>query len=85
MMDNLFTIGHSQHTPEYFEDLLKKYGHELGFKGEAEYIEKEFKDYREFISEHMADVDYLNKSESTLRKHAENIDNKCDIIIWGLY
>ena len=25
-MDNLFTIGHSQHTPEYFADLLKKYG-----------------------------------------------------------
>ena len=66
-------------------DLLKKYGQELGFMGDAEYIEKEFKDYREFVSEHITDVDYLCRSESTLRKHSENIDNKCDIIIWGLY
>ena len=66
-------------------DLLKKYGQELGFKADAEYIEKEFKDYRDFVSEHITDVDYLSRSESTLRKHSENIDNKCDIIIWGLY
>jgi hypothetical protein len=66
-------------------DLLKKYGQELGFKVDAEYIEKEFKDYRDFVSEHITDVDYLSRSESTLRKHSENIDNKCDIIIWGLY
>jgi len=66
-------------------DLLKKYGKELGFKSEAEYIEKEFKDYRDFVSDHITDVEYLNKSDSTLRKHSENIDNKCDIIIWRLY
>lgn len=65
--------------------LLKKYGKELGFKSEAEYIEKEFKDYRDFVSDHITDVEYLNKSDSSLRKHSENIDNKCDIIIWRLY
>ena len=66
-------------------DVLKKYGIELGFKSDSEYIEKEFEDYREFVSEHLTDADYLNKSETTLRKHSENIDNKCDIIVCGLY
>ena len=66
-------------------DLLKKYGTELGFKSDAEYIEREFNAYREFVSDHITDIDYLSRSESTLRKHSENIDNKCDIIIWRLY
>ena len=66
-------------------DLLKKYGKELGFKDESEYIEKEFKDYREFVSEYLNDIDYLIKSEITLKKYSENIDNKCDIIIWKIY
>ena len=66
-------------------NVLKKYGGELGFKKDAEYVEKEFKEYREFVSEHLTDVDYLSKSESTLRKYSENINNKCDLIIWGLY
>lgn len=66
-------------------DILKKYGEELGFTKDAEYIEKEFKDYRDFVSDHLTDVDYLSKSETTLKKHSENIDNKCDVIIWGLY
>ena len=37
------------------------------------------------VSEHCEDLEYLNKSESTLKKYADNIDNKCDSIILDLY
>ena len=66
-------------------EMLKKYAETLGFKEGAEYIAKEFKEYKEFVSEHLEDVDYLSKSESTLKKHAENIHTKCDWIILELY
>lgn len=66
-------------------DILKKYGSMLNFNDAVEYIEKEFKDYRELVSEHCEDLEYLNKSESTLKKYADNIDNKCDSIILDLY
>lgn len=66
-------------------EMLKKYAETLGFKEGAEYIAKEFKEYKEFVSEHLEDVDYLSKSESTLKKHSENIYTKCDWIILELY
>lgn len=65
--------------------ILKQYGDRLGFSNDANYIEEEFKSYKTFISDHYTDLDYLEKSESTLRKHAENIDSKCDYIILSLY
>lgn len=66
-------------------DILKKYAETLGFKDSANYIAKEFKEYKEFISDHLEDIDYLNKSETTLKKYSENIDTKCDWIILNLY
>lgn len=65
--------------------VLKKYADNLAFKSDAEYIENEFKEYRSVVDEKINDLDYLSKSESILRKHAENIDSKCDSITFDLY
>ena len=65
--------------------ILKEYSRKLNVKYEVEYISNQFKDYNDFISEHPSDLDYLNKSESTLKKYSENIDSKCDQIILNLY
>lgn len=64
--------------------LLQKYAKELRFVEDANYIESQFKEYRSFVSEHIEDIDYLSKSETTMRKYSENIDNKCDLIIMEL-
>lgn len=66
-------------------DILKMYGDEFGFKEEIRYIESELKQYKEFVSEHLTDYDYLSKSENQLRRYSENIDSKCDQIIIKLY
>jgi len=61
------------------------YGDEFGFKEEIRYIESELKQYKEFVSEHLTDYDYLSKSENQLRRYSDNIDSKCDQIIIKLY
>lgn len=43
-------------------------------------VEKDFNEYWDFISEHISDVDYLKKSQSTLNKHIQNAKNKLDEI-----
>lgn len=65
--------------------ILLRYGDKLEFAEDAKYIDKEFKDYKELVSEHIEDFEYLRKSESTLMKYAENINSKCDQIILKMY
>lgn len=64
---------------------MKTYGDKLDFAKDADYIETEFKRYREFVSEHISDSVYLMKSDSTFQMHAENISSKCESIISKLY
>lgn len=85
VLDNKKRINIANRSLSNNIDMLKRYGELLGFKDGAEYIAKEFKDYREFVSEHIEDVEYLSKSETTLKKYAENIDAKCDWIVMELY
>lgn len=66
-------------------DVLKKYAEKLNFSTDAKYIEEEFQRYREFVDEHISDIEYLNKSATTLQNHAEKIEQKCDLIIFNLY
>ena len=66
-------------------EALKSYGDDLGFKEEVVYIAENVKQYKEFVSEHLTDYEYLAKSESQLRRYSENIDSKCDQIIIKLY
>lgn len=65
--------------------ILKQYGSYLSFTKEVEYIDEQFKLYRDTISNHINDMDYLHKSEIEFRKYTGNIDSKCDEIIIKLY
>ena len=64
---------------------LEKSAATLHFGKEIEYINAEFRSYRELFDEHISDIGYLVKSESTFKNHAEKIDSKCDEIIGSLY
>ena len=64
---------------------LEKSASKLRFMEEWKYINTEFKEYREVFDEHLADLEFLSKSESILRNYAEKIDSKCDEIISALY
>lgn len=66
-------------------NILKKYGDKLGFSDDAQYIEEEFQRYRDFVGQHINDIEYLRKSETTLQNHSEKIEQKCDLIIFNLY
>lgn len=66
-------------------DILKEYGKKLGFQEEAEYIEEQFKSYRNIVDEHLSDKEYLSKSNTTFQMYAENIEHKCERIILNLY
>ena len=64
---------------------LKKYAVEFDFVTEASYIEEQFKNYKDIVSEKMEDMKYLQDSEIVFKKYADNIDSKCDEIIVDLY
>lgn len=66
-------------------DILKEYSKIVDVSEEVQYIEKQLKEYRDFVSEKVGDLDYLAKSETHLRKYADNISSKCDYIILQLY
>ncbi|MEE0969939.1 MAG: hypothetical protein U0M06_11270, partial [Clostridia bacterium] len=74
----------SKHVSKNLED-KEDYLRSLLENKEYIKLSEEFNDYREFASDHISDIEYLSKSENTLRKHSENIDSNCDIIIWKLY
>lgn len=65
--------------------VLEEYGKQLGFQDDVKYIDEQFTEYKTFISDHLNDFDYLNKSEAHLRRLSENIDSKCDQIIVKFY
>lgn len=65
--------------------ILKEYATKLNILAEVDYIDNQFKEYNDFISQHPDDLDYLSKSEIVLKKYSENIDTKCDHIILKLF
>lgn len=66
-------------------DILKNYSKVIDISEDVQYIEKEFKEYKDFVSQKVGDLDYLEKSESHLRKYSDNINSKCDYVIQKLY
>uniref|UniRef100_UPI00295F1413 hypothetical protein n=1 Tax=Faecalibacillus intestinalis TaxID=1982626 RepID=UPI00295F1413 len=38
-----------------------------------------------FVSEHIKDVEYLDKSRTTIEMHVNNIENKCDEIFVDVF
>lgn len=65
--------------------ILNQYGKTLVFSEEVKYIEAEFGKYKQTIGDHIADLEYLSKTEPEFRKIAENIDTKCEAIILKFY
>ena len=66
-------------------NILQGYSKILKITEEIKYIEDQLKGYRDFVSAKVGDLDYLSKSETHLRKYADNISSKCDYIILKLY
>lgn len=66
-------------------DSLTEYSKRLNFEEEANYIKDEFGRYRELIDSSSADFNALSGLYIALKKHAENIDSKCDRISIKLY
>lgn len=66
-------------------NILHEYGKTIGLSEEIRYIEDQVRGYRDFVSVKVGDLDYLSKSETHLRKYADNINSKCDYIILRLY
>ena len=66
-------------------NVLNEYSKKIEIKDEVHYIEEQVKGYDDFVSVHISDLDYLSKSETHLRKYAENINSKCEYIILKLY
>ena len=64
---------------------LEEYSKKLSIKNEVRYIKNEYKNYKELISDHLYDFEYLSKSEVNLKRYAENIDSKCVEIIVNIY
>lgn len=65
--------------------VLKYYSQIIDISEGLNYIDKEVKNYRDFVSDKVGDLDYLQKSEIQLIKYAENINSKCDYIVVELY
>lgn len=79
------TINTTNRKINNYINILLKYGKDLKFKKEIQYIQVEFEKYRERVGDHINDLEYLSKSEDEFRRIAENIDTKCDFIILQLY
>lgn len=62
--------------------VLIQYSNKLNFKQDAKYIEEKFKEYQEFVSNHINDLEYLSKSSAELIKYANLIESKCDTIFY---
>lgn len=65
--------------------ILKDNAYSLVDSKMLDYIEKEFKLYKEFIGEKYSDIQYLQQSEKHLNKYIGNIDYKLDELILSLY
>lgn len=65
--------------------LLKTHSKKFKIQNDVEYIEGQFETYKTFISDNIYDFKALENQHITLRKWSENINYKCDQIIFSLY
>lgn len=65
--------------------VLKEYSTKIDIMEDVKYIEEQVRGYRDFVSVHVGDLEYLSKSETDLRRYADNISSKCDSIVLKLY
>lgn len=66
-------------------NILKQYAKDFKtIKEDVEYISNEFFEYKTFVSEHLNDLKYLSESKPTLTRHMQNINSKCEAVIFSL-
>jgi hypothetical protein len=65
--------------------LLKTRSEKFKFQNDIEYIEDQFESYKTFISDNICDFKALENQHITLRRWSENIDYRCNQIIFSLY
>ena len=65
--------------------LLDSIKEKLKFETEVNYISENYKNYKEFIGNHINDIDYLAKSRKELENYILLIDNKLDEIKISMY
>lgn len=66
-------------------EILKKYGKKFKFEAEANYIDENFKHYRDHVDSLIMDLGTLAATKTILQKWADNIDSKCEEVISKLY
>lgn len=66
-------------------NVLREYSTIINIRDEVQYIDEQVRGYRDFVSVHVGDTEYLSKSETDLRRYADNISSKCDSIVLKLY
>lgn len=66
-------------------DLLKKCSKTFRFEDEIKYIDEQFQTYKDFVSDNINDFSNLESQQKLLRRLSENIENKCNIILFHLY
>ena len=66
-------------------EVLENYAKFYNLKEEAAYIRKQYNTYKILVTGTKFDLRYLSGIEETLKKHAANIDSKCDTIIVKIY
>lgn len=65
--------------------ILEKCKDKYKISEEVTYIKNEIEELNRFVSEKFNDVEYLKKSSITIKRHINNVDNKCDEIFSKLY
>ena len=61
------------------------YGNQFGLKKENEIISKEIKEYIDFVSDHITDIEYLSKSQNQLKRPLDIINDKLFEMMMKLY
>lgn len=82
--DNLKHVRITQRSINSKIEVLKKFDCE-DIKIDVNYIDREFNEYWDLVSDHIDNLDKLNESSNTLMRHINNIQNKLDEIIIKLY
>lgn len=66
-------------------DILGKYSALFNYQQELNEIKKNFEKYEETVDEHQNDVNHLKQCTSEFCKWMDNINSRCDELIYKLY
>lgn len=56
--------------------ILDSCANRFGFVKDIKFLQEQFSEYEKVVSEHIHDIDYLSKSETTLSRPIKNMGNR---------